>query len=70
MVAVDVKLDSDEEPRTELGLTDFVLCDEVCRLMDRFDQLKNAKIERIEVRAGIPRRVVFESRPLCGPTLG
>lgn len=69
-VLVDVKLDSDEQPRTDLDLTDFVLRDEVCRLMDQFDRLNNARIERIEVRAGIPRRVVFESRPLCGPTLG
>lgn len=56
VVLVDVKLDSDEESRTELDLTDFVLRDEICRLLDRFDQLKNVRIERIEVRAGIPRR--------------
>jgi len=62
LVLADIKLDSDEDRRTELDLTDFVLPDEVCRLMDRLDQLKNARIERIEVRAGIPRRIVFEYR--------
>jgi hypothetical protein len=70
LVLADIKLDSDEESRTELDLTDFVLRDEVCRLMAQFDRLNNARIERIEVRAGIPRRVLFESRPVCGPTLG
>jgi len=69
-VLIDVKLDSDEEARTELDLTEFVLRDEICRLMDWFDILKNARIERIEIRAGIPRRMVFESRPSCRPTLG
>ena len=62
VVAVDVKLDGDDGPRREIALTDFVLRDEVCRLMDRLDELKNATIERIEVRAGIPRRIVFKSR--------
>lgn len=70
LVLADIKLDSDEEPRTELDLTDFVLRDEVCRLMDRFDQLKNAKIARLEVKTGVPRRMVVESRPLCGLKLG
>ena len=60
-VLVDVKLDSDEELRAEINLTDFVLPSEVCRLMYRLDKLKNATIERIEVRAGIARRVVFKA---------
>lgn len=60
VVAVDVKLDADEGLRAEVDLPDFELCDEVWRLMARLDDLKNATIERIEVRAGIPRRIVFE----------
>lgn len=60
-VLVNVKLDSDEEPRPEINLTDFMLPAEVCRLVDRLDKLKNATIERIEVRAGIARRVVFKA---------
>jgi len=63
VVAVDVKLDADEGPRAEVDLPDFELCDEVWRLMARLDDLKNATIDRIEVRAGIPRRIVFE-RPI------
>lgn len=61
-VLVDVKLDVDEGPRPEADLTDFVLQDEVRRLMARLDGLQNGTIERIEVRAGIPRRVIFERR--------
>jgi hypothetical protein len=61
-VLFDEKLDSDVEPRPEISLTDFELPSEVWRLMDRLDKLRNARIERLEVRAGIPRRIVFEQR--------
>jgi hypothetical protein len=61
-ILFDVKLDSEEEPRPELGLSDFVLSREVCRLLDRLDEIENGRIERLEVRAVIPRRMVFESR--------
>jgi hypothetical protein len=69
---IDVKLDVEERERSEVDLTDFVLRDEVCRLMDRLDEVKNGTIQHIEVRAGIPRRVVFRSRlteALQGETL-
>lgn len=61
-VVIDAKLDKAEELRAELALADFELRDEVCRLMARLDDVKDGTIERIEVRAGIPRRVVFKSR--------
>lgn len=63
VVTVDVKLDADEGPRAQVDLPDFELCDEVRRLMARLDDLKNATIERIDVRGGIPRRILFE-RPI------
>ena len=59
-VLVDVKLDVDEGSRPEADLTDFLLQDEVRRLMARLDGIQDGMIERIEVRAGIPRRVIFE----------
>lgn len=62
VVVIDAKLDKPEVPRPELELADFELRAEVCRLMGRLDQLKNGTIERLEVSAGIPRRVVLESR--------
>lgn len=59
LVLLDVKLDSDNRPRPEANLVDFELRHEFCRLMIQLDEFKNAKIERIEVRAGIPRRALF-----------
>jgi len=64
VVILDAKLDKEEVPRQELDLNDFALCTEVLRLMSRLDELKNGTIQRLEVRAGIPRRLVFESRVL------
>jgi len=62
VVLLDLKLDSDEIPRPEMGLTDFTLTAEFCRLMDKLDALKHGIIERIEVRAGLPRRMLFRSK--------
>ena len=64
VVILDAKLDKEEVPRQELDLNDFALCTEVLRLMSRLDELKNGTIQRLEVRAGIPRRLIFESRVL------
>ena len=58
----DVKLDSDEGPRPELALADFVLSDEVLRLVDILDAMNCGTIRRVEVRAGIPRRILLESQ--------
>lgn len=59
IVVIDVKLDKREEPRPQLALTDFELREEVRHLMARLDEVKNGAILRVEVRVGIPRRVVF-----------
>jgi hypothetical protein len=61
-VLVDVKLDGNEPERSELQLSDFALRDEVIRLMRELDALGHGAIERIDVRAGVPRRIVLESR--------
>lgn len=67
LVLIDVKLDSDEGERQEADLPDFVLRDEVRRLMARLDELKDGTIERIEVRSGIARRIVIQRRPEEAP---
>jgi hypothetical protein len=64
LVRVEVKLDLDDDPRAEVDLADFALADEICRLMTRLDELANGTIERIEIRAGIPRRLVLGYRSL------
>jgi hypothetical protein len=58
----DVKLDADEGPRPELALHDFTLSGQVCRLFRMLDNLESGSIRHIEVRAGIPRRVLVESQ--------
>jgi hypothetical protein len=68
VVVIDAKLDREEVPRPELDLADFELRAEVGRLMSRLDELKNGTIQRLEVHAGIPRRLVFESRLMEAPS--
>jgi hypothetical protein len=58
-VSIDVKLDSDVPLRHELGLADFALPAESCRLLAQIDSLKNGIIEKIVVHEGVPRRVVL-----------
>jgi hypothetical protein len=61
VVVIDVKLYKEELPRPEFGITDFDLGAEVCRLISLLDELKDGTIQRLEVRAGVPRHIVFES---------
>src|SRR5260370_9529065 len=58
-VLVDVKLDHDEAPRPEGALVDFEVAGEVRRLLLRLDEVKDGRIDKIEVRGGLPRRVVL-----------
>jgi hypothetical protein len=62
VMLLDAKLDSEEAPRSELNLPDFELRAEIVRLMSRLHELNNGTIRRLEVRAGVPRRLVFETR--------
>jgi len=61
LVLIEVKLDSDEVPRPEVDLSDFEICNEVRRLMGQLQALTTGVIERIDVRAGIPRRIVLRA---------
>jgi hypothetical protein len=63
VVAVEVKLDVDECPRPEVGLADFALSGELLRLMAQLEEIQNGVIDKLEVRAGIPRRLFFSSPP-------
>src|ERR1700730_14771951 len=47
-VLLDVKLDVDCGGRTESSLEDFTLCDEVCRLMERIEELGDGRFDRLE----------------------
>jgi hypothetical protein len=61
-VLSEVRLDIEEGPRPEGELPDFKLSSEIQRLMCQLDQLQDGKIEKIEVRGGVPRRLVLSSR--------
>lgn len=65
MVFVEVKLDAANAPRQEMESADFELRSEVVRLAEQFDELGDGSIERIDIRHGVPRRVVIE-RPIQG----
>jgi hypothetical protein len=56
----DLKLDGDDTPRAEQGLSDFVVCKEIRRLLSTLDSIRNGTVEHIVVQAGIPRRVLFK----------
>src|ERR1700733_3387816 len=56
-----VKLDSDDKPRPEIALADFILSDEIIRLVKLLDELRCGILRHVEVRGGIPRSIVLES---------
>jgi hypothetical protein len=60
-VIFEVKLDGDSCQRQESELADFNLRDEVRRLLDCIDEIGTGRIQRIEVRAGLPKRVLIEA---------
>ena len=62
LVLADLKLDSKDSCRGELDTPDFLLCAEIIRLFDLFDAVQTAKVSKLEIRAGIPRRVVIERK--------
>lgn len=67
LILTDLKLDSDEGPRPELALADFVVGNEVLRLMILLDEMKSGTIRHIVVNAGIPRRILLESQVTGAP---
>jgi len=59
VLLVDIKLDCRTSARLETDLRDFLLKDEAVRLMDQLDRLVTTTIELLEVRAGMPRRMIL-----------
>jgi hypothetical protein len=57
----DLKLDGNDIARTERDLCDFALCKEILLLFSTLDSIRNGAIEHIEVRAGVPRRIIFKA---------
>jgi hypothetical protein len=57
----DIKLDAECVGRPESELTDYELRDEVRRLLRCIEEVGTGRVQRIEVRAGIPRRVLIQA---------
>jgi hypothetical protein len=66
-VIVDVKLDSDHLSRPENELDDFALCEEFRRLIQKIQQLDQGRVDRVDVRAGLPRRMLIERQVAEAP---
>jgi len=66
VLLLDIKLDSEERPRDEFASADFLLGAELVRMMALLDQIQNGKISKLEVRAGVPRRILLERRTWRG----
>jgi hypothetical protein len=62
-VLAEVSLDMDDAPRPEGALADFRISSELQRVMSQLDQIKDGRVEKIEVRAGVLRRITLASRP-------
>lgn len=61
---VDIKLDAAPSPEDQPNDRDFVLSAEVVRLIAVLDGIHDGRVSSIEIRAGLPRRIVFERRIL------
>jgi hypothetical protein len=67
-IVKDIKLGtSDNGPRPELEASDFLLKKEHIDLFENLRRLKNATIQSIEVKAGLPFRIIVEQRILEYP---
>ena len=56
----DVKFESDNGPREELALDDFVLKAKHIELLQFFDRLHDGVIQRLEFKNGLPFRMVVK----------
>jgi hypothetical protein len=56
----DIKLGGENGPRPELGRLDFALKSQVVELLEHFTELQNCRIEVLEVKYGLPFRLVVE----------
>lgn len=62
-VFVEVKLDAEDGPRPESRLSDFALRRPIERFFEQVARLEDGTIERIEVRHGLPFRMIVEAVP-------
>jgi hypothetical protein len=59
----EIKFGGENGPRQKLATADFVLKSQVVELMTFFDQLQNGTIDTLEVKHGLPFRMIFTEVP-------
>ena len=62
-VFIELKLDATDGPRPESGLDRFPLRNQVERFFTQIARLNEGTVEVIEVRHGLPFRMVIEAMP-------
>ena len=60
-IIFEIRFGSKNGPRRELGIKDFVLKAQVIELFDYLTRLGNGIVERLEIRYGIPFRLVHRA---------
>ena len=60
---LDIKFDSENGPRPELGITDFLLKRQVIELFAFFDELQDGVIDVLEIKHGLPFRMTVTEVP-------
>jgi hypothetical protein len=63
VVVHEHKFGGENGPRTELGTADFLLKQQVVELFAFFDVLRNGVIDVLEVKHGLPFRVIVTEVP-------
>ncbi|MCZ2075995.1 MAG: hypothetical protein LC130_13480 [Bryobacterales bacterium] len=62
-VFLELKLDTADGPRPERRLDRFELRSQVERFIGQVARMKDGTVERVEVRHGLPLRMVIEAMP-------
>ena len=62
-VIYEIKLGGENGPRPELGTADFFLKQQVIELFAFFDEMQNGIIDVLEVKHGLPFRVIVTEVP-------
>jgi hypothetical protein len=57
------KFGGENGPRPELGAADFLLKQQVVELFALFDELQNGVIDTLEIKHGLPFRVIVTEAP-------
>ena len=63
VIVREIKFAGENGPRPELGITDFLLKKKVIELFDFFDKSRNGVIDLLEIKHGLPFRMIVTEAP-------